>query len=76
MARDRSRRARLDQALTHLQWQHQHLYAAGSHRGRNQRLSDELLGLAIEHGAQGDMLRGDLTWEEVVDELYEGDDSD
>lgn len=76
MARDSAQRARLGQALAHLQWWHHHLHAAGAHHGRNQQLSDELLGLAIEHGAQGDTLRGDLTWDEVVDELHRGGNDD
>lgn len=71
---NKNQRTQLDQALTHLQWRHQHLHAAAAHHGRNQRLSDELLGLAIEHGALADALRGDLTWDEIMDTLYGGHD--
>lgn len=62
----------LDQAFAYLEFQQQHLAAAGSHRGRNRALSDRSLERAIECGALADQLRGDLTWDEVMEQWLFG----
>lgn len=69
----KSTRAELDQALTYLNLQYQHLRAAGAHHGCNQELSDDLLSCVIESGALADRLRGDLTWDEVMEIMHGGE---